>query len=132
MKRFLILLFIFLANNVIYANDDYGKLIEAISIVESGQDPNKVSKNGKFVGLLQISKVVVEDCNRIIGNDIYDYSHRYDADKSIEMFLIIQNYYNPKKDLVKAIRIWNEGPSYNKKLKSTPYLKKVMYEYKKL
>ena len=33
-------------------------------------------------------------------------------------------------DLIKAIRLWNEEASYNKNIKTTPYLTKIMSEYK--
>lgn len=124
--------FFFNLNLFIHANDSVKKLIKAISIVESNENPNVISKNGRYVGFLQISKEVVDDCNRICKVKKYDYNHRYDKDKSIEMFFIIQGYYNPSMDLVKAIRIWNEGPSYDTNIKNTPYLTKIMSEYKKL
>lgn len=135
MRNFLkfILIFSLLFNfGQVNANEEYRKLIKAIGKVESGGNPSVVSKNGKYVGYLQISKVVVDDCNRIIGTRKFNYGHRYDKEKSIEMFLIIQNYYNPSRDITKAIRIWNEGPDYNKKFKTTPYLNKVLYEYQNL
>lgn len=131
-KVFLICALFFNLNVLIHANDSVKKLIKAISIVESNENPNVVSKDCIYVGFLQISKVVVDDCNRICKIKKYNYDHRYDKDKSIEMFMIMQKYYNPSMDLIKAIRIWNEGPSYNKNIKTTPYLTKIMSEYKKL
>jgi hypothetical protein len=41
------------------------------------------------------------------------------------MFCIIQDRYNPEKDVEKAIRLWNAGPSYT--LSSTEtYYRKVL------
>lgn len=112
---------------------DWDNLIEAIIHVESRGNEKAISKNGKFVGALQISKIMVDDCNRIIGNKKYEYEHRLDKGKSIEMFHIIQKFYNPQNDLMHAIRLWKGGHSW--KTNSIPtldYYNKVSSIYKKL
>jgi hypothetical protein len=106
------------------------RLVQSIAYVESGNDSQKVSNCGKYVGILQISKVLVDDCNRIIGEKKYKYEHRYDEQTSVEMFYIIQNHYNPSWDIEKAIRIWNGGPNYNKR-KTEKYFQEVYSEYRK-
>lgn len=92
----------------------WGNLIKAISVVESEENPKAVS--GKHVGLLQISPIVVEDCNRINrlkkNPKRYKLNDRYSIEKSIEMFQIIQDYYNPSHNIEKAIRLWNGGSGY--------------------
>lgn len=107
------------------------KLVQSIAVVESGNNTQKVSNCGKYVGILQISKILVDDCNRIIGKKKYKYEHRYNKQASIEMFYIIQNYYNPSWDIEKAIRIWNGGPNYSKK-KTDGYFREVYSEYRKM
>lgn len=129
-----VLLFVLFTTYNMYAYNDreeISKLIKAIGQVESKGNPNIVSDCGKFVGYLQISKVVVDDCNRIIGEKKYDYNHRYDKKSSVEMFYIIQKYYNPNFDIEKAIRIWNGGPNYSM-IKTQKYYNDVIQEYKKL
>lgn len=112
---------------------DYDRLIKAVAQVESGGNPKAVSPKGNYVGYLQLSKVAVDGCNKIIGEKKYSYKDRYDKDKSIEMFYIIQQKYNPNNDIILALRIWKEGISaLKKKRQVTPYVKKVLGIYDKL
>ena len=82
-------------------------LIKAISAVESGNNPKAV--NGQHAGLLQISPVCVRECNNIAGYKKYTYNDRFSAEKSIEMFELIQSKYNPGRDIERAARLWNGG-----------------------
>ena len=46
------------------------------------------------------------------------------------MFILIQEFYNPGRDIEKAIRLWNGGPNYG--IRSTQgYYNKVMKYYAK-
>lgn len=114
---------------------NYSRLITAIGTVESKLNDKAV--NGVYAGFLQISKVTVKDCNRI--NKIkgvskrYTLQDRFNRQKSIEMFHVIQGFYNPKGDLHYAILLWNEGSSAMDKAKrKTSYYNKVMKVYKNL
>lgn len=114
---------------------DYQRLITAIGTVESKMDCK--AKNGDYVGFLQISTICLKDCNRINrekGNPTrYMSEDRYNMQKSIEMFKIIQNYYNKQNDIHYAILLWNEGCAVMKKAKrQTPYYRKVMDVYNNL
>lgn len=129
-----ILLFVLFSAHNIYAyneKENFSKLITAIGHVESQGNTRLVSDCGKFIGYLQISKIVVDDCNRIIGKNKYRYEHRFDKKRSVEMFYIIQSYYNPDFDIEKAIRIWNGGPNYSMK-KTQRYYNKVIKEFNRL
>lgn len=113
---------------------DYGRLINAIGMVESKMNDN--ARSGVHAGFLQISKITVNECNRI--NKIrknptrYTYNDRFNHQKSIEMFYIIQTFYNRSGDFDYAILLWNEGNSAMKKPKrKTKYYLKVMKELKK-
>lgn len=141
MKKLLILLFI-LINGITYSysqtnNKDWDNLIKAISIAESNQQTDIVSKCGRYVGLLQISKIAVRDCNRILkeinvdNKTYYKYNDRFSEEKSIEMFNIIQCYYNPEKDIEKAIRLWKGGCNYSNS-NTEQYYQKVLKLYEKL
>lgn len=128
--KFIFILFIFItifsySSKAVVVDGRWKDVLKAIAHVESKSKNKTVSKCGNYVGFLQISKVVVDDCNRIVGKKKYKYNHRLDKAKSIEMFYIIQNYYNPDSDLEKAIRIWNGGPKFSKK-KTERYFKAVM------
>lgn len=141
MNKFLIL-FILMLNVIMISNaqsvqndslkiDD--KLITAIGYVESGHNEKIVSKNKKYVGYLQISKVCVDECNRLLGHKKYTYADRYDKNKSIEMFYVIQQYHNIDNDPYLAMRIWSEGPGAKHKThRITKYIKKVIKAYNKL
>ena len=116
-------------------NVDYSRLITAIGTVESKLNDKAVS--GVHAGFLQISKVTVAECNRI--NKIkgvskrYTLKDRFNHQKSIEMFNIIQNFYNKKGDLHYAILLWNEGCSaMDKPKRKTKYYNKVMKVYDSL
>lgn len=111
----------------------WDNLIKAISVVESKENPRAVS--GKHVGILQISPVVVKECNRI--NKLkkkqkqYRYNDRYSKEKSIEMFWIIQDFYNPSHNIEKAIRLWNGGNKYTVK-GTEKYYRKVKKELERI
>lgn len=100
-----------------------GDVIEATIQVESGGNPK--AKAGKHLGVLQISPITVKECNRLQKEKRYTLQDRLSPEKSIEMWWIIQNHYNPEGDIEKAIRLWNGGPRYTKK-GTERYYKKVL------
>ena len=107
---------------------DWSRVINAIAIVESNNNPRAVGGGGS-VGLLQITPVLVRDCNNILAKQKstkrYSLSDRLSAQKSKEMFVLIQEYYNPEHNIEKAIRMWNGGPRYS--VRSTQgYYRKVL------
>lgn len=110
---------------------DLSRLITAIATVESKLNEKAVSKD--CVGYLQIRPIVVQECNNILkqrnSTKRYTLSDRLNKKKSIEMFYLIQEKFNPSYNVEKALCIWNAGP-YSKK-KPTKYVEKVMKEYKK-
>lgn len=117
----------------------WDNLIKAISAVESGGNPKAVS--GKHAGILQISPIAVDDCNRINklkkNKKRFTYKDRYSVEKSIEMFWIIQDFYKPKKELNDSalqehmIRLWNGGCNYRKS-STNGYLRKVLRQLRKI
>lgn len=113
---------------------DWMPIINAIIQIESKGQTNAVSKDGKCVGVLQIQKVVVDDCNEYLkyylnqSDKKFTYDDRYDKEKSIEMFLLIQKRYNKNNDIEKGIRIWNGGCRYSVE-KTQIYYDKVMKCY---
>ena len=120
---------------------DYNRLITAIGTVESGLNDN--ARSGVHAGFLQISKVCVADCNRINKlkgvSTRYTLQDRFNHQKAIEMFWIIQNFYNPKGDLKdddrieRMIRLWNGGSGWVKNPRKTDgYYKKVIKVYNDL
>ncbi len=109
----------------------WGSLIEAIATIESRKNPKVVSRCGKYVGYLQISKLLVNECNMILHEKKYSYNDRYDKQKSIEMFLVIQDRHNPDGNIEKAIRLWKSGDTkcMQRKARTESYYRRVMKIY---
>lgn len=60
------------------------------------------------VGCLQITPIYLKDANRLCNDtNTFTLQDRYNRTKSLEMFDIVQNHYNPGKSVLKAIRIHN-------------------------
>ena len=106
---------------------DWEPVMKAIIQIESKGNPAAV--NGSYVGVLQISPVLVRECNSILkstgSNKRYSLSDRFSATKSKEMFVIIQSFHNPLNSIEKAIRLWSGGIRYNV-AKTQAYFRKVM------
>ena len=96
-------------------------LVDAIGEYESHNDSTAKNKNSSASGHLQILKVMIDEANNISGYKKYEYQDRYNKQTAIEIFNLIQNKYNPKGDIEKAIRLWNGGPHYNVKSTQTYY-----------
>jgi hypothetical protein len=105
-------------------------LIEALIHVETNNGQNLFNENENAIGHLQIRPVMIDDINRIIGYEKYSHNDAWNKKKSIEMFWIYQQYYNPKMNLEVAIRIWNGGPTGHQKTATLSYLDKVKFKLK--
>jgi uncharacterized protein (UPF0548 family) len=110
---------------------DWNPVMDAIIKVESEGNPRAVS--GNSVGVMQITPVLVKECNDILkkqkSNKRYTLDDRYSVEKSKEMFLLIQKYFNPENNVEKAIRSWNGGIKYSVKA-TNKYYKKVLARMK--
>ena len=111
---------------------DWNPVIEAIIQVESEGNPR--AKSGNSVGVMQITPILVAECNKILkrknSKKRYKLSDRYSISKSKEMFLLMQSVYNPLNSIEQAIRAWNGGNHYNVK-RTQRYFEKVMKLLKK-
>lgn len=87
--------------------DDIDKVIKIFEHIESRHDNE--ARNGKYVGTLQISPIMVREANRINGYEKYTLSDRNDSLMSANMFKDVMKYHNGEKSLTKAIRIWTGG-----------------------
>ena len=108
---------------------DWTPVINAIIEVESEGDANAIDKGGKSCGCMQITPILVRECNNILkarGSSLqYTLADRYDVAKSKEMFLLIQSKHNPQNNVEKAIRTWNGGPNYSVRA-TDGYYRKVL------
>ena len=106
---------------------DWEPVMNAIIQIESKGNPAAV--NGPYVGVLQISPILVKECNNILkstgSSKRYSLSDRFNATKSKEMFVIIQSFHNLLNSVEKAIRLWSGGIRYNV-AKTQAYFRKVM------
>ena len=78
----------------------------ALIDVESNGDSLAVGHTNDL-GILQLTPIYVEDVNRICGEERYTLENRKSKAKSLEMFEIMQEYYNPTKDIAKGIKLHN-------------------------
>ena len=101
-------------------------VIDAIIHLESRGKAKAV--NGQYAGVLQISPVLVKECNNILqargSKKRYTLSDRFNVKKSKEMFLVIQSFHNPLNNIEKGIRIWAGGIRYSI-AKTQKYVQKV-------
>ena len=111
------------------ANDssfDWIPVIEAIIEVESEGNAN--ARSGSSCGAMQITPVMVRECNIILkrrkSKRRFMLSDRFSVAKSKEMFILFQSYHNPSNDIEKAIRSWNGGPRYSMR-RTQNYYEKV-------
>lgn len=93
---------------VLDRTDTLTAMFDAFCQQESNGNTLAVSPCGRYAGCLQISKIMVREANRVIGDSIYTYEDRYDEGCSFGMFMAVQNHHNPTLDIDKAVDIWNK------------------------
>jgi hypothetical protein len=112
---------------------DWTSVMEAIIEVES--HGNAAAKSGNSVGAMQITPILVKECNQILQKrgkkQRYTLQDRLSVQKSKEMFLLIQSERNADGNVERAIRAWNGGPRYSVKATNN-YYNKVMRALAKL
>ncbi|MBM6991424.1 MAG: hypothetical protein I3I98_08565 [Mobilibacterium timonense] len=106
---------------------DWSGVMDAIIEVESGGRAD--AKSGNSVGAMQITPVLVMECNNILrgrrSRKRFRLSDRRSVRKSREMFLLFQSRYNPRNSVEWAIRSWNGGLRYSVR-RTQRYFEKVM------
>ena len=90
------------------------KLQLAIIWTESKGNPDAVGSNGDY-GLYQMTEQYVREVNRVAGTD-YAHEDAFDPEKAVEMFALLQGYYNPEKDTDKAVYFHNKSAAYKRKV----------------
>ena len=133
-KIVLVLLFMCLPFAAFAAGDeptttdfDWSPVMDAIIQVES--EGNSRAVRGNSVGAMQITPILVAECNNILkqrkSKKRYSLKDRFNIAKSKEMFLLMQSFYNVENNIEKAIRSWNGGLRYS--IRGTQrYYNKVM------
>ena len=99
-------------------------LISALIIVESSGNDMAIGDHGKAIGCLQIHREVVLDVNRITGSHYrhQDMTNRVAARAVCQAYL---EHYGRGKSLEEQARIWNGGPSGDRKPVTLAYWRRV-------
>lgn len=99
-------------------------LITALIAVESSGNDLAIGDNGRAVGPLQIHRAVVLDVNRFTGSHYrhQDMTNRAAARAVCQAYL---EHYGRSKTTEQQARIWNGGPTGDKKTSTNAYWAKV-------
>ena len=99
-------------------------LITALIAVESSGNDLAIGDNGRALGPLQIHRGVVLDVNRITGSRHRweDMTNRAQARAVCEAYL---RHYGRGKGAEQLARIWNGGPTGDRKAATAAYWRKV-------
>lgn len=107
-------------------------LIDALSIVESNNNPDAVGDGGKAAGILQMHSPVVEDVNDFYGTNYAwprDAFNPATAREICRLYLERWLKYVLAAGPVDAARIWNGGPRGHLKQATCAYWKKAQPYY---
>lgn len=104
-------------------------LISALIIVESSGNDMAIGDNGRALGPLQIHREVVLDVNKFTGSHYrhQDMTNRAQARAVCEAYL---RHYGRGKTTEQQARIWNGGPSGDRKPATLSYWRRVQKEIK--
>lgn len=104
-------------------------LISALIAVESSGNDLAIGDNGRAVGPLQIHRAVVLDVNRFTRSHYrhQDMTNRAQARAVCQAYL---THYGKGKTTEEQARIWNGGPTGDRKTATAAYWAKVKKEIK--
>jgi hypothetical protein len=99
-------------------------LISALIIVESSGNDLAIGDNGRAIGPLQIHRGVVLDVNRITGSHYRweSMTNRVQARAVCEAYL---EHYGRGKTTEEQARIWNGGPTGDRKTATLAYWRRI-------
>jgi hypothetical protein len=83
------------------------RLLLAIIKIESNGNPSVINWKEQAMGLLQIRPCMLKEVNRIVGYEKYSTKDCLDSLRSIEIYRVVQAYYNPTNDLKTGAILWN-------------------------
>ena len=104
-------------------------LITALIIVESSGNDQAIGDNGRAVGPLQIHRGVVQDVNRITGSN-YRHSEMTNRAAARAVCQAYLEHYGRGKSLEQQARIWNGGPTGDRKTATVAYWRRVQKHLK--
>lgn len=103
---------------------NWNRLISAIIYVESKNDSMAIGTKNS-IGCLQITPIYIEQVNKVLSKKKYKLKDRFNKRKSIEIFNLYQEHFNPEKDVELAIKLHNPRASHL-------YRDSIMCKYNKI
>ena len=88
--------------------EHYKNLLLGMMAQESRTGQILTGDGGAAKGILHIHKSFVDNINKVCKTN-YTYDDRLSSVKSIEMFLLFQEHYNPTQDYEIGAKLWNGG-----------------------
>ena len=115
--------------NTLQTMTTISNLISALIIVESSGNDRAVGDQGRAIGCLQIHRGVVQDVNRITGSNYrhQDMTNRVAARAVCQAYL---EHYGKGKTTEQQARIWNGGPTGDRKPVTLAYWRRVQRNLK--
>ena len=110
--------------NTIQTMTTISNLISALIIVESSNNDLAVGDQGRAIGCLQIHRAVVLDVNRITGSH-YKHSEMTNRVAARAVCQAYLEHYGRGKSLEEQARIWNGGPTGDRKPVTLAYWRRV-------
>jgi soluble lytic murein transglycosylase-like protein len=104
--------------------DSLVKLLKALAIVESGNNPLAYNKKENAAGLYQIRPIYLKDVNRF-SKEQFNLADRFDPVKSARIVTLYLQHYCPGGSLEMMARVHNGGPAGHKKAGTLKYWLKV-------
>ena len=86
-------------------------MAEAFAQVESRGNSKAYRADENACGCLQIRQPMVDEANRIIGEEAFHLADCFSKETSFALFRIIMREHNPELDVDAACDIWNPGCS---------------------
>jgi Destabilase len=100
------------------------RLLDAIAVVESHDNPGAVGDHGRAVGVYQIHRSYWAEGTEILGV-AWDYRDARDPEKAREVVRAYLSYYGRGKTLLDMARIHNCGPRGYQKAATLAYARKI-------
>jgi len=90
---------------------NWNRLISAIIYVESKNDSMAIGTKNS-IGCLQITPIYIAQVNKLLDKKKYRLKDRFNKRRSIEIFNLYQEHFNPEKDIDLAIKLHNPRASH--------------------
>ncbi len=104
--------------------DPMDRLLDAIAVVESRDNPGAVGDHGRALGVYQIHRSYWAEGTEILGVT-WKYRDARDPQKARQVVRAYLSYYGHGKNLLDMARIHNGGPKGYEKAATLPYARKI-------